>query len=45
MTFEVFRDGNVPDCERRQDITDPFNDPAGIDPDSEEEDEESEEIF
>lgn len=48
VTFEVFREGHVPDCERLEEITDPFNNAAGIDPDPEEEseqDEESESIF
>ena len=48
VTFEVFRIGNVPDCERLEEITDPFNNPAGIDPDPEdveEQGEESESIF
>jgi penicillin-binding protein 1A len=48
VIFEVFRVGNVPDCERLQEITDPFNNAAGIDPDPEEADEtddESETLF
>jgi len=48
VTFEVFRIGNVPDCERLEEITDPFNNAAGIDPDPEdveEQGEESESIF
>jgi penicillin-binding protein 1A len=44
--FEVFREGHVPNCEQLQDITDPFNDAAGIDPEPEEEpDEGSEPLF
>lgn len=30
--FEVFREGNVPSCENLEDNTDPFNNPAGVDP-------------
>ena len=50
VTFEVFREGHVPDCERLEEITDPFNNAAGIDPiideNSEEEtDEEAEPLF
>jgi penicillin-binding protein 1A len=46
VTFEVFREGHVPDCERLEEITDPFNNAAGIDPDPEEEtDEEAEPLF
>lgn len=43
--WEVFREGNVPDCERLEEIPDPFNDAAGIDPvlDEEGEEEESDE--
>jgi penicillin-binding protein 1A len=47
-TFEVFREGHVPDCERFEEVTDPFNDAAGIDPEPEEaenEDGVSEDIF
>ena len=36
VIFEVFREGHVPDCERFEGITDPFNDAAGTDPDPEE---------
>jgi penicillin-binding protein 1A len=44
--FEVFREGHVPDCEQLQDITDPFNNAAGIDPEPEEApDEGSEPLF
>jgi penicillin-binding protein 1A len=46
VTFEVFRVGNIPDCERLEEITDPFNNAAGIDPEPEEnQDEETESIF
>jgi len=46
VTFEVFRVGNIPDCERVEEITDPFNNAAGLDPDPEEiPDEETESIF
>lgn len=48
VTFEVFRIGNVPDCERLQEIRDPFNNAAGIDPEPEEAeelDDESDSIF
>lgn len=34
--FEVFREGHVPDCEHFEDVTDPFNNAAGIDPEPEE---------
>jgi len=45
-TFEVFRVGNIPDCERLEEITDPFNNAAGIDPESEDNlDEETDSIF
>lgn len=40
VMFEVFREGHVPDCERLEEVTDPFNDAAGVDPDPEEEGEE-----
>ena len=48
--FEVFRDGNVPDCERLEEMTDPFNNAAGIDAtapptDGDEESEQEEPIF
>lgn len=39
VTFEVFREGHVPDCERFEEITDPFNNAAGIDPEEEDDDE------
>jgi penicillin-binding protein 1A len=46
VTFEVFRVGNVPDCERLEEITDPFNNAAGVDPEPEENlDEETDSIF
>jgi penicillin-binding protein 1A len=48
VTFEVFREGHVPDCERLEEITDPFNNAAGIDPEPDEEadpDEEAEPLF
>ncbi|MCH7830808.1 MAG: PBP1A family penicillin-binding protein [Proteobacteria bacterium] len=45
-TFEVFREGHVPDCERLEGIFDPFNNAAGIDPEPEDEaDDESESLF
>jgi hypothetical protein len=46
--FEVFRIGNVPDCERLENVTDPFNNAAGIDPEPEpveEQDEAADSIF
>ena len=48
--FEVFREGNVPDCERLEEMTDPFNNAAGIDAtapptDGDEESEQEEPIF
>ncbi len=48
VIFEVFREGHVPDCERLEEVTDPFNDAAGTDPvpeESDEPDEESEALF
>ncbi len=44
--WEVFREGNVPDCEQQEEISDPFNNASGIDtaPDTAG-DEESEPIF
>jgi penicillin-binding protein 1A len=50
VIFEVFREGHVPNCERFEEVTDPFNDAAGIDPDpvpeeGENEDEVPESIF
>ena len=49
-TFEVFREGHVPDCEVVETITDPFNNASGIDPEpdeetGEEEDEEDTSLF
>jgi penicillin-binding protein 1A len=35
--FEVFREGHVPDCERLEEIDDPFNNAAGLDPEPDEE--------
>lgn len=43
--FEVFRDDRVPECEALEEITDPFNDASGIDPEPEEEQEEGETLF
>jgi penicillin-binding protein 1A len=44
--FEVFREGQVPDCESVEEILDPFNDAAGIDADpGAEPDEETEPLF
>jgi penicillin-binding protein 1A len=46
--FEVFRVDNVPVCEQLEDVTDPFNNAAGIDPEPvpvEEEDEASDSLF
>ena len=40
--FEVFRADNVPDCERLEEIADPFNNAAGIDADQPAGDEEDE---
>jgi len=50
VIFEVFREGHVPNCDRFEEVTDPFNNAAGIDPDpvpeeSEDEDEVPESIF
>lgn len=49
-TFEIFRKGHVPDCERVEEFSDPFNNAAGLDPEpepepEEESDEETESIF
>jgi penicillin-binding protein 1A len=44
VTFEVFREERVPVCEQLETLTDPFNNPAGIDPEPEQ-DEEVESIF
>ena len=43
-TFEVFREGHVPECEQLDDLSDPFNSPADLDPEPEQ-DEEVESIF
>jgi len=44
--FEVFREGQVPDCEHQEEVTDPFNNAAGMDVNPEEAtDEESEPLF
>ena len=45
VMFEVFREGHVPDCERLEEIADPFNNAAGIDPDPEDESEEDDTLF
>ena len=45
VVFEVFRDGHVPECEADEDVTDPFNNASGIDPEPEEEQEEDESLF
>ena len=37
VMFEVFFEDNVPDCERMQDVSDPFNNAAGLDPEAVEE--------
>ena len=37
----MFREGHVPNCERFEEITDPFNDAAGTDPDPDPEDAEA----
>ena len=37
VIFEVFFEDNVPDCERMQDVSDPFNNAAGLDPEAVEE--------
>ena len=45
-TFEVFREGHVPQCEMTDEIPDIFNDAFGVDPEPEEEpEEESEPLF
>lgn len=47
-TFEVFREGHVPECEQLEDLPDPFNNAAGTDPEAEpelEQDEEAESLF
>jgi penicillin-binding protein 1A len=47
VTFEVFREGHVPECETVEDLPDIFNDTTGIDdaPGGEEEGEEEESLF
>jgi len=45
VKFEVFRDGHQPECEAIEQITDPFNDASGVDPEPEEEQEEDESLF
>ena len=45
-TFELFREGHVPACEQLEELTDPFNDAAGIDPEPETRpDEENDSLF
>ncbi len=39
-TFEVFREGHVPECDLAEDVTDIFNNASGIDPEPDEETEE-----
>ncbi len=39
--FEYFREGHVPECEDIEHLTDPFNDAGAVDPDPDEEAEES----
>ncbi|MCH8158852.1 MAG: PBP1A family penicillin-binding protein [Proteobacteria bacterium] len=43
-TFEVFREKHVPECEQLEQLSDPFNDAAGLDPEPAQ-DEEVESIF
>jgi penicillin-binding protein 1A len=47
VTFEVFREGHVPECEVEIELIDPFNNTMGVDPapDDEEPQEESESVF
>ena len=48
VTFEMFREGHVPECELLEDLPDIFNDAAGIDqpePEDGEEEQEPESIF
>ena len=45
VIFEVFREGHVPECEATEEMLDPFNNASGIDPEPEEEQEESESLF
>ena len=42
VTFEVFREGHVPECESVEELPDIFNEPSGIDAPPEEQDEEPE---
>ena len=45
-TWEIFREGHVPECESVEDLPDIFNDASGIDaPPEEEEEQEAESIF
>ncbi len=45
-TFELFREGHVPACEQLEELTDPFNEPDGIDPEPETQpDEENSSLF
>ena len=46
-TFEVFREGHVPECEVVEEIIDPFNNASGLDPEPDEESdkEEAEPLF
>ncbi len=46
-TWEIFREGHVPECESVEDLPDIFNDASGIDapPEEEEEEQEAESIF
>jgi hypothetical protein len=43
--FEVFRVGHEPDCERIEELEDPFNNAVGTDPVREETEENDEPIF
>ena len=45
VIFEVFEDGNVPDCEVIDELPDIFNDASGIDPVTGEPDDEAEPLF
>jgi penicillin-binding protein 1A len=45
VIFEVFREGQVPDCQVEEQIVDPFNDASGLDPESGKEEQESEPLF
>ena len=45
-TWEVFREGHVPECENVEELPDIFNDASGVDaPPEEEEEDEPESIF